>query len=666
MADNTKLMRALQLAGIAPPASLSASSGVPNWYDPSKGSVGNPLAGVNSFQGTGFIAPTTGNMGFSGHGNASEYGALPDTQGQITDPWGQGHQLTANPDGTYGYSDQFNDPSGQSNRDQLGVQYNYDPKTGQVTPRSAGSFYQPGDWVDKGQSLATLAAVMATAGIGGGLYGASAAGAEGAAAPVVGGTNLFADGAIPASYGTGGGAGLATGGGQAAGAAFGTGAQGSVAANVGGQLGASSLADQAAVGGGTNLFADGAIPASYGGGGAAAAAPAASSLVPGLTDTQLAQGATGLAGTASGGGGGGSSDIANTGSDAHFYQPQAGNIGVQDLGNSGGAGTSSIPSWQYGSDGLSGLNGSNASQLANLLKGGVGTGLAGLAAGAVANHQAGNLNIPDYRGAAQAQGDSGRVDQSNAWGNLNYTPNGVDAQGNPVYKQNVSLNPADQANLDQARSGQSAALGGLNNSIAGYGAALKAVPGLYGDTGSQAGLATQARDAMYHQQTALLDPQYQEQQRSLQSQLTNQGVAQGSQAWNQAMDSYARQRDYAYGNARDSSINQGNAYANQLFGQNLQAHQTGVNDLNTQQNQYLTDANNLGNTVRNPTFQSTSSPTNYLGAASLQGQGNLNQYNAQTGNANSTQNGLFTLGSSLLSNPAWSQAIGSLFSTGGG
>lgn len=61
------------------------------------------------------------------------------------------------------------------------------------------------------------------------------------------------------------------------------------------------------------------------------------------------------------GGGGAASaggEIANTGSDAHFYQPQEGGVGVQDLGNMGAAGTPTIPSMSLGS----------GSSLADLLK----------------------------------------------------------------------------------------------------------------------------------------------------------------------------------------------------------------------------------------------------------------------------------------------------------
>lgn len=497
------------------------------------------------------------------------------------------------------------------------------------------------------QALLSMALMGVGGAAAGGAFGGAGAAADGAAgAGVAGGSAGTGNMALlesqlgTAGYGASsaglGGGGLVAGTG-AAGSVAGSNLGSSVGAQVGGQLGTElpsgmDLAADAAAGSGNNV---------------------------------------GTAANAFSTGGG---PIASTGSDAHFYQPQAGGIGVQDLGNMGGAGTGTIPTaLSSGAGGtLQNLasDGSNASQLAKLLQGGVGTALAGAGAAAVANHNAGDLNIPDYKGAAQSQAASSRVDQTNPFGSLTYTQNGVDAQGNPVYKQNVSLNPADQANLDSARSGQSAALGGLNNSISGYADAMKALPGLYGDTGSQSGLQQQAIDAMYRQQTRLLDPQYQQQQQQLTSQLANQGITFGSQAYNTAMDNFARQRDSAYGGARDSSIAQGNTLANQLFGQNLQAHTTGMNDLSTQQNQYLNDANGLSNTVKAPTFQATSPATNYLGAAALTGQGNLNQYNAQTGNANSMTNGLFNLGGAVLSNPSWTNAIGSaignLFSTGGG
>ena len=148
-------------------------------------------------------------------------------------------------------------------------------------------------------------------------------------------------------------------------------------------------------------------------------------------------------------------------------------------------------------------------------------------------------------------------------------------------------------------------------------------------------------------QTGLMDPQYSQLKTQLDASLANQGIGLGSDAYKLAQDNFARQRDYAYGNARDSAIAQGNQMQQQLFGQNFQA------------------ATGLGNAVQSPTFASTPSATPYLQAAAFQGQGNLNQYNAKTGNQNSMMNGLFDLGGSLLSNPTFTNAIGNLFKTGG-
>ena len=332
--------------GIAPPQSLSNSSATPSWYNSSTWDINNPLAGVNSFQGTGFVAPTTGNVGFDKPTQDANYGALPDTQGQITDAWGTSHALTANPDGTYGYSDKFNDPSGKSNRDQMGVTYQYDPKTGTVKPTAASSFYQPGDWVDKGQSLATLAAAMATAGIGGSFLGASAAGGGGAAAAggAAGGTAgaTWTPALIDSYLGTAG-----------YGASSASLLPGAAAAVGGGAL------TNEAIDGGTNLFANPAntpIPPAYGPGvGAfAPAAAAGGGLLNTATNTLTSAGTKALVGAgaaAAAGGGGGSGSTPN------------GSTG----GGTGTGGTGSA--WDSFLNGLTGNGSNTGGLLSNLLNG---------------------------------------------------------------------------------------------------------------------------------------------------------------------------------------------------------------------------------------------------------------------------------------------------------
>lgn len=315
-------------------------------------------------------------------------------------------------------------------------------------------------------------------------------------------------------------------------------------------------------------------------------------------------------------------------------------------------------------DKLSDFATNNPGALAKLL---LGAGGVAAGAGAFGGGGGGSIGIPNYQGAAQSQGLSGRTDQSNPYGSLKYTQTGVDAQGNPTYKQDVSLNPTGTANLSSAQGAQGTALGNWNDVLKNAGVDWGNIPGVYGDAGSQKTLAQQAQDAMYDQQTRYLDPQYKQQQDQLTSSLANQGITMGSQAYTTAMDNFARQRDSAYGNARDSSINQGTTYGNMLFNQGLQAHNTGVSDWSTHlgnTGNAATSATNTANSF-NPTFAPPPQPTNFLGAAALQGQGNLNQYNATTGANNSFNNGLFNLGGSVLSNPSWTDLIGSFFKPGG-
>ena len=324
--------------GIAPPQSLSNSSATPSWYNSSTWDINNPLAGVNSFQGTGFVAPTTGNFGFApGTGENGEWGALPDTKGQIFDPWGTNHELTANQDGTYNYSDKFNDPSGKSNRDQLGVTYQYDPKTGTVKPTTASSFYQPGDWVNTGQSLATLVAAMATAGIGGSFLGASAAGGGGAAAipPAAGAT--WTPALIDSYLGTAG---------------YGA-SSASLLPGAATAVGGGALANET-IDGGTNLFANSAnssIPPSYS---------------PGI---ETAAGSGGLGSTA---GNTATNALTNAGTKALVG---AGTAALTGNGNAGGttgtsgsgAGTGSA--WDSFLNGLTGNGSNTGGLLSNLLNG---------------------------------------------------------------------------------------------------------------------------------------------------------------------------------------------------------------------------------------------------------------------------------------------------------
>ncbi len=76
-------------------------------------------------------------------------------------------------------------------------------------------------------------------------------------------------------------------------------------------------------------------------------------------------------------------------------------------------------------------------------------------------------------------------------------------------------------------------------------------------------------DALYNRQTAMLDPQTKQQTSDLTARLAAQGITEGSEAYNRAVDNQARQQAQAYQGARDSAILAGGAEDSRIGQQNL-------------------------------------------------------------------------------------------------
>lgn len=68
------------------------------------------------------------------------------------------------------------------------------------------------------------------------------------------------------------------------------------------------------------------------------------------------------------------------------------------------------------------------------------------------------------------------------------------------------------------------------------------------------GARRQTQDALYSRQAAYLDPQWQQRDTQFRSQMANQGVVEGSEAWRNALDDQERARSFDYGRARESAI----------------------------------------------------------------------------------------------------------------
>jgi hypothetical protein len=180
------------------------------------------------------------------------------------------------------------------------------------------------------------------------------------------------------------------------------------------------------------------------------------------------------------------------------------------------------------------------------------------------------------------------------------------------------------------------------------------------------------RDAVYNQQTQYLDPQFQQGQSDLDSQLANKGIMEGSDAWNRAQNNFALQKQAAYGNARDSAIQAGGAEQSRLFNLGLSARQQGVNEDNALYAGNINGLNSLksAGSYTMPTFQGTTATNignvDFMNAAQQAYQGQLGQANAQNASNANLYNGLFSLGNTALQNPQAVSSAWNWLSNGGG
>ena len=95
-------------------------------------------------------------------------------------------------------------------------------------------------------------------------------------------------------------------------------------------------------------------------------------------------------------------------------------------------------------------------------------------------------------------------------------------------------------------------------------------------------------DALYQANKQYLDPQFAQAQSKLESQLANQGITRGSEAYNNAMLNFNNQKQQAYTDARNQAIGQGTAAAQGMFGMGLQSAQFGNTALGQQFGQNVT------------------------------------------------------------------------------
>lgn len=343
---------------------------------------------------------------------------------------------------------------------------------------------------------------------------------------------------------------------------------------------------------------------------------------------------------------------------------------------------------------------------------------------------------PDYTGAANATAAGNRVSQVTPYGSFKYSETGTDTQGNPMWTATTTLSPEQQKLLD-IQNQTSIGLGNLQQQGLGYVQNMlnkpfdtSTLPSLQGNLNqtdlSQVGQGPQFQslgeaDAMqrnlenqgmqgWDRATNLvmqrLQPQLDRQSKQLDTQLAQQGIMPGSEAYNVAKQQLAQgqndllnqaqltglgaqqqffgqglqagnfyntaaQQDYAN---QQAMLNQQNAIAQQGYGNQLSAQQAnnaalqqmyanqlanaqlgnqargqGFNELSYVRNEPINTLNAVrsGSQVTNPSFGQTAAGPDILGATQASYNAQLASANAQNAAQNSFTSGLMGLGGTL-------------------
>lgn len=255
---------------------------------------------------------------------------------------------------------------------------------------------------------------------------------------------------------------------------------------------------------------------------------------------------------------------------------------------------------------------------------------------------------PNYTQAAQVQGEANL--QSTLASNIlnnptQVTPLGSKSQkqtgsftipgtaGNPEYTiptftSQIDLSPLGQQTLEQQQR-ISSGLSSLGASQIGKVSDTLSKPFEFGSVGDVQNAAQKAI-------TSRLDPIWAQRDKQVDTQLTNQGLRPGMEAYDNAM------RDYSFG--KNDAYQQAILGGIQTAPQTLQEAQA-VRELPLNELTALAS----GGQVSMPQFggmgNNMFSPGNYAGAAGQQGQAANQMYGYEAGNYNSMMNGLYGLGS---------------------
>ena len=228
---------------------------------------------------------------------------------------------------------------------------------------------------------------------------------------------------------------------------------------------------------------------------------------------------------------------------------------------------------------------------------------------------------PDYTQAARATAAGNMIGQNTPYGSLNYAQSGTDQYGNPMYTANQTVAPNLQPAVQNSQ-----------NAVSNYQYQPFSAGNLpsYGINPGQS----------YQQaEMSILQPQIDRQRQQTLTQLANQGIQPGSEAYQNALQDLNNQQNNLLANVTTEGIGVGLNANQQQYGQNL-------NTYNTNLAAPFSYASNV-KALANPSYVQTPAGPNYLGAVNAQYQNQLCAYNASQANQTNQMNGLLGLGGTL-------------------
>ena len=249
---------------------------------------------------------------------------------------------------------------------------------------------------------------------------------------------------------------------------------------------------------------------------------------------------------------------------------------------------------------------------------------------------AGNLD------AARAATAANRVNQVTPYGTLSYKVTGQDPYGNPTWTATSALSPEQQQlyNYDVA---SSLGLGKLQEKGLGYVSDMLSSPF---DTSKLPQTGINAGETMTDSIMRRLQPQLQQEQKSFDAQMSNQGIPVGSEAYENARRAF----DQRQNDRLTSAVIQGTQTG-------LQARGQGFSEQAYQRNEPIKTLNAVrsGSQVTNPNSfyvnapqQATTAGADMLGAAGMTGNAAIANANAANANRNAMMQGLFSLGGAAM------------------